>query len=79
MVGVEQWAEIRRLLFVRGLSVREISRRTGLHRDTIRSKPGATAESAEPRVQSFVRDQSVMRAPVPRAAADGLIGSTGSE
>ena len=36
MVGVEQWAEIRRLHFVRGLSQREIHRRTGLHRDTIR-------------------------------------------
>ena len=36
MVGVQQWAEIRRLRFVRGLSIREISRRTGLHRETIR-------------------------------------------
>ena len=36
MVGVEQWAEVRRLRFVRGLSIREISRRTGLHRETIR-------------------------------------------
>ena len=36
MVGVEQWAEMRRLHFVRGLSIREIHRRTGLHRDTIR-------------------------------------------
>jgi transposase len=35
VVEVEQWAEIRRLHFVRGLSMREISRRTGLHRDTI--------------------------------------------
>jgi transposase len=35
VVGVEQWAEIRRLYFVRGLSMREIHRRTGLHRDTI--------------------------------------------
>jgi transposase len=32
---VEQWAEIRRLHFVRGLSMRDIHRRTGLHRDTI--------------------------------------------
>jgi transposase len=32
---VEQWAEIRRLHFVWGLSMREIHRRTGLHRDTI--------------------------------------------
>jgi transposase len=37
VVGVEQWAEIRRLHFVKGLSQREIRRRTGLHRDTIRS------------------------------------------
>ncbi len=35
MVGVEQWAEIRRLHFVRRLSMREIHRRMGLHRDTI--------------------------------------------
>jgi transposase len=32
---VEQWAELRRLHFVRGLSIREIHRRTGVHRDTI--------------------------------------------
>jgi transcriptional regulator with XRE-family HTH domain len=36
VVGVEQWAEIRRLRFVKRLSQREIRRRTGLHRDTIR-------------------------------------------
>ena len=36
MVGVEQWAEIRRMHRVERLSVREISRRTGLHRKTIR-------------------------------------------
>ena len=36
MVGVEQWAEIRRMHRVERLSVREISRRTGLHRKTVR-------------------------------------------
>ncbi len=36
MVGVEQWAEIRRMKHVERLSQREISRRTGIHRDTIR-------------------------------------------
>ncbi len=36
MVGVEQWAEIRRLHRVEGVSIREISRRMGLHRKTIR-------------------------------------------
>lgn len=36
MLGVEQWAEIRRMKRVEGLSQREIHRRTGIHRDTIR-------------------------------------------
>ena len=46
MVGVQQWAEVRRLHFVRGLSIREIHRRTGLHRATIR---GALASDEAPR------------------------------
>ena len=46
MVGVQQWAEVRRLHFVRGLSIREIHRRTGLHRDTIR---GALTSDEAPR------------------------------
>ena len=36
MVGVEQWAEIRRMHRVERLSIREISKRTGLHRKTVR-------------------------------------------
>ena len=36
MVEVEQWAEIRRMHFVQGLSIKEISRRTGRGRATIR-------------------------------------------
>jgi transposase len=36
LLGVEQWAEIRRMKHVEGLSQREIRRRTGVHRDTIR-------------------------------------------
>lgn len=36
MLAVEQWAEIRRLWFVDKLSQREIRRRTGAGRDTIR-------------------------------------------
>ena len=43
MVGVEQWAEIRRMHRVERLSMREISRRTGLHRKTIRR--AVTAET----------------------------------
>jgi transposase len=55
VVGVEQWAEIRRLHGVEQLSIREISRRTGLHRKTVRralaagvppkySRPGAVSK-----------------------------------
>ena len=36
MIDVEQWAEVRRMHFVDGISIREIHRRTGLHRETIR-------------------------------------------
>jgi transposase len=36
VIGVERWAEIRRMHRVDGRSIREISRRTGLHRDTVR-------------------------------------------
>jgi transcriptional regulator with XRE-family HTH domain len=35
LVGVELWAEVRRMKRVEGLSGREISRRTGLARDTV--------------------------------------------
>jgi len=43
---VEQWAEVRRLHFVRRLSIREIHRRTGLHRDTIRRALGSEVPPA---------------------------------
>jgi transposase len=36
LLGVELWAEIRRMKHVERLSQREIHRRTGVHRDTIR-------------------------------------------
>jgi transposase len=36
VIDVEHWAEIRRMHFVDGVSIREIRRRTGLHRETIR-------------------------------------------
>jgi transposase len=41
LLGVERWAEIRRMRFVEGLSQREIHRRTGVHRDTIRRALGS--------------------------------------
>jgi transposase len=44
VVSVQEWAEIRRMGLVEGLSVREIARRTGRHRDTVR----AALSSPEP-------------------------------
>jgi hypothetical protein len=46
LLDVERWAEIRRMKHVEGLSQREIKRRTGLHRDTIRR---ALASNEPPR------------------------------
>jgi transposase len=46
VLGVEQWAEVRRMYRVERLSIRAISQRTGLHRKTIRR---ALAAEAPPR------------------------------
>jgi hypothetical protein len=43
LVEVEQWAEIRRMHFVCGLSIKEIVRRTGRDRNTVRRALRATA------------------------------------
>ena len=48
MIGVEEWAVVRRMHRVERLSIREISRRTGLHRLTIRR---ALASEVPPRYQ----------------------------
>ena len=37
MLDVERWAELRREHFVRGVSIKELARRTGLARNTIRA------------------------------------------
>jgi transposase len=46
VLDVERWAELRREHFVRGVSIKELARRTGLARNTIR----AALRSAEPPV-----------------------------
>jgi transposase len=46
LVGVERWAEIRRLRFVERLSIREIARRTGRDRETVQR---AVRSDAPPR------------------------------
>jgi transposase len=55
LLGVEQWAEIRRMKHVEGLSQREIHRRTGIHRDTIRralASPGPPRYGPRPKRRS---------------------------
>jgi len=48
MVGVEQWAEIRRAHFIEGVGIRALARRTGLDRQTIRR---ALRSGAPPRYE----------------------------
>jgi transposase len=52
VLGVEQWAEIRRLHFVAGVGIKEIARRTGLHRQTIRR---AVRSDVQPRYRRPAR------------------------
>ena len=37
MLDVERWAELRREHFVRGVGIKELARRTGLSRNTVRA------------------------------------------
>jgi transposase len=52
VVDVEQWAEIRRMHFVAGLSIKEIARRMGRDRNTIRR---ALRSDAPPRYARWAR------------------------
>ena len=55
MVGVSKWAEIRRMHRVERLSIREIGKRTGLHRKTIRRALGGDAPPTYSRAPSVSR------------------------
>jgi transposase len=52
VIDVEHWAEIRRMHFIDGVSIREIRRRTGLHRETIRRALAAKHPPAYRRAQA---------------------------
>jgi transposase-like protein len=59
VVDVEQWAEIRRMHFVSGVSIKEVARRTGRDRNTVRralraeGPPGYRRASAESKLEPF--------------------------
>lgn len=52
VIGVEQWAEIKRMHLVDEISIREINRRTGLHRETIRRALAAEGSPAYRRAKA---------------------------
>jgi hypothetical protein len=73
VVSVEQWAEVRRMHFVDGLGIREIRRRTGLDRETIRRAlrcssppvysrpaPGSKLDSFKEEVHALLRSDPEM-------------------
>lgn len=76
MLGLEDWAEIRRLHRAEGVPIREIARRLGVARNTVRSaltsdRPpkyerevqGSVADAFEPQVRALLRDTPRMTAP----------------
>jgi transposase len=69
VLNVEDWAEIRRLHKAEGLSIKEIARRTGVARNTVRSalrsdeppsyrreRPGSAVDAVEPRIRELLSE-----------------------
>lgn len=56
MLDVERWAELRREHFVRGVSIKELARRTGLARNTVRV---ALRSEAPPRYQRLAAESKL--------------------
>lgn len=69
VLNVEDWAEIRRLHRAEGLSIKEIVRRTGIARNTVRSAlrsdappsyrregPGSAVDAVEPRIRELLAE-----------------------
>lgn len=77
MLNVEDWAEVRRLHKAEGLSIKEIVRRTGIARNTVRSAlrsdeppsyrregPGSAVEAVEPWIRELLSEFPRMPATV---------------
>ena len=60
MLGVEQWAEIRRMHLVEQVPIKEIVRRTGLARNTVRA---ALRSKAPPRYERQGRPSKLAGGP----------------
>ena len=77
MLSVEDWAEIRRLHRAEGLAIKEISRRLGVARNTVRAalasdgppryerrSVGSVVDAVEPRIRELLRETPTMPATV---------------
>jgi transposase len=77
VLNVEDWAEVRRLYKAEGLSIKEIVRRTGIARNTVRSAlrsdeppayrregPGSAVDVVEPRIRELLSEFPRMPATV---------------
>lgn len=77
MIEVEEWAEIRRLHAAEGVSIKQIARRLGVARNTVRSalrsgsppryersSPGSMADAFEPQIRELLRAYPRMPATV---------------
>jgi transposase-like protein len=73
LVGVEQWAELRREHFVRGVSIKELARRTGMSRNTIRAalraprppryeraSPGSKLDPCKPEIDRLLGENAAI-------------------
>ena len=69
MLDVERWAELRREHFVRGVSIKELVRRTGLSRNTVRAALRSEAPPAYQRAGAAVEAGSVQGRDPPVAEA----------
>jgi transposase len=91
VVGVEQWAELRRLHLVEGVSIKELVRRSGLARETVRravrsaepprySRPprGSKLDPFRERIQALLREEPSLPARRVREliAEEGYAGSS---
>ena len=77
MLHVEDWAEIRRLRFGERLPIKEIARRLGISRNTVKAKlaadvppryeraaAGSSVDEFEPRIRVLLKDYPMMPATV---------------
>jgi lambda repressor-like predicted transcriptional regulator len=85
MIAVEDWAEIRRLHRAEGVPIREVARRLGISRNTVRAalaserppqyerKPrGSVADAYEPQIRVLLAEWPKMPAPVIAALNEQL-------